>query len=83
MKAGTLIELSDGRRGRVVYHHLDGTGIQIDCPPLADEQIDSLNQMEAGDDLKPDVMLREPYKNSRLECVADYEVINEDNRSVK
>jgi len=72
-----LIELADGRRGRVTYNHLDGTGIKLDCPPLTEQQIDDLNSFEAGDDLMPDVMLRAPYRFAWLECVPDYRVIEE------
>lgn len=78
MKAGTLVELPDGRRGRVTYHHLDGTGIKFDIPPLTDAEKEALNRFEASDFWKPDALLRDNYSGAWCECVgADFKVIEE------
>jgi hypothetical protein len=54
MKAGTHIELPDGREGTVVYHNLDGYGIVF-----GHEDVDT-------DDLpEPEAMLRDPYPSAQ------------------
>jgi len=62
MKPNTLIELPDGRRGRVVYHNLDGYGVKFG------------EQEWPEDDLpEPDAMLRDPWRNSH-----QYEMVGEE-----
>lgn len=66
MKINTLIELSDGRQGRTVYHNLDGYGIK-----WGDDTHD------VNDLPEPDAMLRDKYPSAEYECVGeDYTIIN-------
>lgn len=77
MKAGTLVELSDGRRGVVTYHNLDGYGINTNFESLTEEQIKSLNTFEGSEELAPDVMLRDDYPSAEVECHHDFEVVSQ------
>jgi len=85
-KLGTLIKLSDGRVGRIVYNGLDGQGINLSRIPLSQEDkerllnscplFDGLKQENWPEHLFPKVMLREKY-NTSLECFNDFSVISE------
>ncbi len=75
MKPGTIIELPDGRRGTVVYHGLDGYGIQ-----WGEVDVDA-DAILAGAPLferaplnwkwEPEAMLRESHPSAGVECVGD------------
>jgi len=68
MKPNTLIELPDGRRGRVVYHQLDGYGVKFG------------DQEWPEDDLpEPDAMLRAAWRDDHeYEMVGDkFAIISE------
>lgn len=78
MKAGTIIELPDGRRGTVVYHGLDGYGIKWGELTLTEEALDVImhgdgNTFQRGQEHEwnPEAMLREPYPGADCECVGD------------
>jgi len=81
MKAGTIIELPDGRRGTVVYNSLDGVGIKWGEHKITENDIKghgNLFQENIPDnyDLYPDAMLRNPYPSADLECVGtEYKII--------
>jgi hypothetical protein len=84
MKAGTIIELSDGRRGTVVYNGLDGVGIIWGEHAITMEDIEGHGSMfewdTASDDYEwcPEAMLRDPYPSADLECVGeDFEIVKE------
>ena len=67
MKPNTLIQIPDGRIGRVVYHSIDGYGVRWGTEP-ADE----------NDLPEPDAMLRKPYVIAAYECVGEeWEIIAE------
>ena len=83
---GALIELPDGRRGRIVYNGLDGQGINLSEKPLALEDREILlgtcplfeeQQPENFPSyLVPKVMLRNKYTDE-IECVEEYKIIQE------
>lgn len=88
MKAGTLIELPDGRRGVVVYNGLDGYGVRLGKESLTAEEMEIVMDGTAmahlfGQDppeealsLVPNAMLRNPYPSADCECVGtEYQVI--------
>lgn len=80
MKPGTIIQLPDGREGTVVYHGLDGYGIQWGAVEVDVEQLLSVNGLfgTAPDDWPwfPEAMLRDPWPNAEIECVgSDYKVV--------
>ena len=84
MKPGTVIELPDGRRGTVVYHGLDGYGIQwgeldVDVEAiLAGNPVFGPRVSQQQRALTPEAMLREPYPSAGMECVGeDYVVVDE------
>ena len=83
MKAGTIIELPDGRTGTVVYNSLDGVGIKWGKHNVTIKNIQGCgnlfnNEKVADDyDLYPDAMLRESYPGADLECVGgEFKIIN-------
>lgn len=82
MKAGTIVRLSDGRIGTVVYHGLDGYGIKLgEHDSLAIEgALEGTNPLFGSIPENffyfPEIMLRKPYKGTKLECVPDYEIIH-------
>lgn len=82
----TLIELGDGRRGRVVYNGLDGQGINLREAPLSQADLDLLETTcpifpqdvsHVPKHLFPKVMLRNPYPNQDMECVSNYWEVEE------
>jgi len=84
MRPGTIVRLPDGREGTVVYHGLDGYGIQWGNIRADVERILSGNGATAGhqppgmEDLYPQAMLRSWYPGcgSRVEYVGDdYEIV--------
>jgi hypothetical protein len=85
MKAGTIIQLPDGRIGTVVYNSLDGVGIKWGKHNITQEDIFGHGGLFASErelippdyDFFPDAMLREPYPYADLPCVGcEYEIIN-------
>ena len=88
MKPGTIVRLEDGREGTVVYHGLDGYGIQFGRVPVDVDVILSGNadaaQTDDQRDYIPQAMLRDtgdPKMNAQLwpglECVGEeYEVVS-------
>lgn len=82
MKPGTFIKLPDGREGTVVYHGLDGYGIQWGRKAVDLQAIMSRNPLfdNGSDDPNPygpEAMLRKPYLSADLECVGEeYEIIS-------
>ena len=83
MKAGTIIELPDGRIGTVVYNSLDGVGIKWGVHNITINDIQGsgnlFNNEEVDDDydLYPDAMLRSAYSGTDLECVGeDFKIID-------
>lgn len=85
MKAGTIIKLSDGRIGTVVYNSLDGVGIKWGRYEISNEDIKGYGGLFASEkelipedyEFYPDAMLRNPYPGAELECVGnDYEIID-------
>ncbi len=82
MKPGTVIELSDGRRATVVYHGLDGYGIQwgeVDVDVDAIMEGTPLFGTEPPQEpwpWDPEAMLREHYPSADVECVGrDFSVV--------
>lgn len=74
MKAGTIVRLSDGREGTVVYHGLDGYGIKWGRHSVTLGDIGGGNPFSnepVPDDFQwaPEAMLRDPWKGSDLPCV--------------
>lgn len=73
MRPGTFIRLPDGREGTVVYHGLDGYGIQWGRVEVDVDEITSPNPLfdDAPSNWRwhPDAMLRDPYEGADLECV--------------
>lgn len=73
MKPGTIVVLPDGREGTVVYHGLDGYGIQWGRVAVDLDEIMSGNALfdDAPSDWRwnPDAMLRQPYRGATIECV--------------
>jgi hypothetical protein len=85
MRPGTFIRLPDGREGTVVYHSLDGYGIQWGRVAVDVEAIltGNGNLFEGGAPQDwpwaPEAMLRNPYPSADLPCVGtDYRIIYED-----
>lgn len=83
MKPGTIIKLSDGRKGTVVYNGLDGEGIIWGEKKLSPGEIEIIIGgcpcFEAPQyfpiELVPVAMLREKYTDE-IECVGnDFEII--------
>ena len=81
-KLGTVVRLSDGRLGTVVYNGLDGVGIKWGehDPDPKDFSGSSGNTVRwnppADWPWQPDAMLREPYPHADLPCVGeDYEIV--------
>lgn len=87
MKVGTIIRMSDGREGTVVYHGLDGDGIIWGRVVLSEDDIKAITEGSGGlfdapenfpDELKAEAMLRESYpwaEQTGMECVgSDYEI---------
>ncbi len=75
MKPGTIVELPDGRKGTVVYHGLDGYGIQwgevdVDVTAIL---AGSPHFEDAPSDWEwyPDAMLRDSDPAADMECVGD------------
>lgn len=75
MKAGTIIELPDGRIGTVVYNSIDGVGIKWGNHNITIDDIQGNGNL-VGDNsptddynLFPDAMLRNPYPSADIECV--------------
>ena len=88
MKAGTIIELPDGRRGTVVYNSLDGVGIKWGEYNITQEDLTGNGNLTHGAEVAPtdydyfvEAMLRKPYPlaiKEGIECVGnEYEVIRE------
>lgn len=81
MKPGTIIRLSDGREGTVVYHGLDGYGIRWGRHVLSSEVLHSIivcNGTRTGV-WAAEAMLRKPYEgcDPDLEYVGDeWETVN-------
>jgi hypothetical protein len=82
MKAGTIVKLSDGRIGTVVYNSLDGVGIKWGEYNITAADIVGhgglFSNDTAPDDYKwfPDAMLRDNYPAASLSCVGeDYEIV--------
>ncbi|MFA6064006.1 MAG: hypothetical protein WC736_15565 [Gallionella sp.] len=84
MKAGTVVRLSDGRYGTVVYNGLDGVGIKWGRHQVTlDDLLGSggmLDEKVPNDyPWKADAMLRNPYPGAEMPCVGeDYEIAGED-----
>ena len=91
MKAGTIIRLSDGREGTVVYNGLDGKGIRWGRLNLSEQDVADIMQgdgntvktsadMSSGFDLHAEAMLREPYPHAiqeGMECVGEeFEIVS-------
>jgi len=88
VKPGTIVRLTDGRVGTVVYHGLDGYGIVWGRRQLAGQDIECLlsgGVFRTTDDgaledarhrgLMPEAMLRDTYPSADLECVGEaYEI---------
>lgn len=72
--------LPDGRIGTVVYHGLDGYGIQWGEVIVDEAILKSVNPL-FGEEIEdypyvPQAMLRDPYKNADVECVgSDYNIV--------
>ena len=87
MKAGTIIELPDGRRGTIVFHGLIGYGIRWGEIELTQEEIDAIMgscPLFGGADgkaLEPEAILRDPNIPLSDQFVAlvgtDYTIIKE------
>ena len=77
MKAGTIIQLPDGRVGTVVYNSLDGVGIKWGRHTITMDDIQGHGGLfendEASDDYQyyPEAMLRNQYPSATLECVGE------------
>ena len=85
MKPGTIIKLSDGRIGTIVYNGLDGEGIKWGEHNVTMDDITGNGNTTHGVEIVPDgynyfpdAMLRKPYPSAELECVGnEYEVVRE------
>lgn len=81
MRPGTVVRLPDGRMGTVVYHGLDGYGIQWGRVEVNAETILATDPLfgkkpEGEWPWHPEAMLRGAYPGAEIECVGDqYEVI--------
>lgn len=88
MKAGTIIQLSDGRQATVVYNGLEGIGVKWGVHLLTKDDLAAIMggsgcaevgvEDRVSDEFAwfPDALLREPYKSAKMECVGrDFEVI--------
>ena len=82
MKPGTIVELPDGRRGTVVYHGLDGYGIQwgeieVDVEAiLKGHPVFDVTAPKEPWEWEAEAMLREPYPGTVTECVGgDYVIV--------
>lgn len=75
MKAGTIIQLPDGRIGTLVYNGLDGRGIKWGRHTVTEQDLIDAAQganplfgkAPAGFDWFPDAMLRNAYAGCSLE----------------
>lgn len=81
MKPGTIIRLSDGSEGTVVYHGLDGYGIQWDRIKVDADMIrmgNPFGRPPRNYPFFPEAMLRESYPGADVPCVGDdYEIVQE------
>ena len=82
MRPGTVVELPDGRRATVVYHGLDGYGIQWGELEVDVEAIlkgsPTFGEWAGDWEYDPDAMLRESYPGAVTECVGgDYVIVEE------
>jgi len=79
MKPGTIIELPDGSIATVVYHGLDGYGIQWGKQQVDVEEIlagdGNANDPPPGYPWMPEAMLRDPYPSAVLPCVGEEYVV--------
>ena len=82
MKLGTIVEMSDGRRGTVVYNGLDGVGVKwgeySPNPKDFEGTTGGLFAEPIPDDWEwfPEAMLRDNYPSADLPCVGnDYEIV--------
>lgn len=86
MKAGTIIQMADGRIGTVVYNGLDGVGVKWGEHEVTLDDLSGGNPMKSigiGSpdppfDYKwlPEAMLRKNYANATIPCVGkDFEVL--------
>lgn len=86
---GALIELPDGRRGRIVYNGLEGQGINLSDAPLSKEEMNAIKGTNPlfGEHprsfpgyLRMRVYLREPWQGADgFECVTGERWIDEAN----
>lgn len=77
MKAGTIVQIPDGRVGTVVYNGLDGVGIKWGRHSVTLEQITEAAKIESLE-WEPEAMLRDSYPHARevgMECVGDEFVV--------
>jgi len=85
MKPGTFVKLPDGRIGTVVYHGLDGYGIQwgeikVDVEEILKGNAQFGPEIPAPYKWHPEAMLRDAYPSAEIECVGDdYEILQERN----
>lgn len=80
MKAGTIIELPDGREGTVVYNGLVGYGIKWGRHDITEADIPTGLFCNVPDDYEyePNALLRDHWDGAELECVGEeYVVVKE------
>ena len=82
MKPGTIIKLPDGKIGTIVYHSLDGYGIQWGRVRIERDEILKANPLFGHPPLLykwyPEAMLRDDYPGASIECVGnDYEILDD------
>jgi hypothetical protein len=86
VNVGTVVRLSNGREGTVVYHGLDGYGIKWGRHKVDEAEVGRYVPLGAIGVSSPtppadypwfaDALLREPWEGARLECVGgDFEVV--------
>lgn len=81
MKPGTIIKFADGRLATIVYHGLDGYGIQWGVKSVDIKTIKATNPLFDNKpkdfEWEPEAMLREKSYESRckIPCIdSDYEI---------
>lgn len=82
MKLNTRIKAADGRIGTICWNHLDGEG-----GVWGEHEFEMPAESGFGDELPPpefmlrqkdvEPLLRRSHENPTLECVPDYEIIED------
>lgn len=83
MKAGTVVQFTDGRYGTVVYNGLDGVGIKWGRHKVTIDDLCGSGGLFSETPPREyewiaEAMLRKPYPGAKMPCVGeDYEIIGD------